>query len=86
MFCCWRSAIAGAPDHYDLLFPPAGNPGGGSCCVVQALVLTDIVVGATIYALLLALALQLHKQTATLDPGSCFGRCGQHGHASVRRD
>lgn len=38
--------------------------------VVQALVLTDIVVGATVTALLLALAVQLHKRTGTLDPGA----------------
>ena len=36
--------------------------------VVQALVLTDIVVGAAVTALLLALVLQLHKVRATLDP------------------
>ena len=36
--------------------------------IVQALVLTDIVVGATVTALLLALALQVHKREGTLDP------------------
>jgi multicomponent Na+:H+ antiporter subunit C len=36
--------------------------------VVQALTLTDIVVGVTVTALLLALALQAHKDTGTLDP------------------
>ena len=36
--------------------------------VLQALVLTDIVVGATITALLLAMALQVHKQRGSLDP------------------
>jgi multicomponent Na+:H+ antiporter subunit C len=36
--------------------------------VVQALMLTDIVVEATVIALLLALAVQLHKRTTTLDP------------------
>jgi multicomponent Na+:H+ antiporter subunit C len=36
--------------------------------VVQALVLTDIVVGATVSALLLGLALQLHKRKGSLDP------------------
>ncbi|HVY62222.1 MAG TPA: sodium:proton antiporter [Planctomycetota bacterium] len=36
--------------------------------VVQALVLTDIVVEATVVALLLALALQAHKRAGTLDP------------------
>lgn len=36
--------------------------------VVQALVLTDIVVGAVVSALLLALAVQVHKRQGTLDP------------------
>jgi multicomponent Na+:H+ antiporter subunit C len=36
--------------------------------VVQALVLTDIVVGATVSALLLAMCVQVHKRKATLDP------------------
>ena len=36
--------------------------------VVQALVLTDIVVGATVMALLLALAVQVYKRRGTLDP------------------
>ena len=45
---------------------PVGTPAVDP--VVQALVLTDIVVGATITALLLALALQVHKRKGTLDP------------------
>jgi multicomponent Na+:H+ antiporter subunit C len=36
--------------------------------VVQALVLTDIVIGVTVAALLLALAVQVHKHAGTLDP------------------
>jgi multicomponent Na+:H+ antiporter subunit C len=36
--------------------------------VVQALVLTDVVVGVTVSALLLALAVQEHKRVGTLDP------------------
>jgi multicomponent Na+:H+ antiporter subunit C len=36
--------------------------------VVGALTLTDIVVGATVSALLLALAIQAHKHHGTLDP------------------
>jgi len=36
--------------------------------VVQALTLTDIVVEATVTALLLALAVQAHKRFGTLDP------------------
>ncbi len=36
--------------------------------VVQALTLTDVVVGVTVVALLLALAVQVHKETGSLDP------------------
>jgi multicomponent Na+:H+ antiporter subunit C len=36
--------------------------------VVKALTLTDIVVGATVTALLLAIAVQAHKRFGTLDP------------------
>ena len=36
--------------------------------VLQALVLTDIVVGAAVTALLLALALQVHKKRGTVNP------------------
>jgi multicomponent Na+:H+ antiporter subunit C len=54
---------AGPPIFYD---HPPGTPAVDP--VVQALVLTDIVIGATVTALLLALALQLHKKRGTLDP------------------
>ena len=36
--------------------------------VVQALTLTDVVVGATVSALLLALAVQAHKRFGSVDP------------------
>lgn len=36
--------------------------------VVQAMVLTDVVVAATVTALLLAVAVQIHKRHGTLDP------------------
>jgi multicomponent Na+:H+ antiporter subunit C len=36
--------------------------------VVQALTLTDVVVGVTVSALLLALAVQIYKRSGTLDP------------------
>ena len=36
--------------------------------VVAALMLTDIVVETTVMALLLALAVQAHKRTGSLDP------------------
>ena len=52
-----------APIFYD---HPPGTPAVDS--VVQALVLTDIVVGATLTALLLVLAIQVHKRRGTLDP------------------
>ena len=54
---------AGAPIFYT---HPPGTPAVDP--VVQALVLTDIVIGATVTALLLALALQLYKRRGTLDP------------------
>jgi multicomponent Na+:H+ antiporter subunit C len=41
--------------------------------VLQALVLTDIVIGGAVTALLLALALQLHKRRGTLDPEALRG-------------
>lgn len=36
--------------------------------VVQVMVLTDIVIGATVTAMLLALAVQAHKRFGSLDP------------------
>jgi multicomponent Na+:H+ antiporter subunit C len=54
---------AGPPIFYT---HPPGTPAVDP--VVQALVLTDIVVGATVAALLLALTLQVHKRRGTLDP------------------
>jgi len=48
----------------------ADIPGGTPVVdpVVQALTLTDVVVEATVTALLLALAVQAHKRFGTLDP------------------
>jgi multicomponent Na+:H+ antiporter subunit C len=54
---------AGPPIFYS---HPPGTPAVDP--VVQALVLTDVVVGATVTALLLAMVLQSHKRSATLDP------------------
>lgn len=45
---------------------PPGTPAVDP--VVQALALTDIVVSATVMALLLAIASRVHKQHGTLDP------------------
>ena len=54
---------AGAPIFDDVrVGTPATDP------VVDALTLTDVVVGATVTALLLGLALQMHKRTGSLDP------------------
>ena len=54
---------ASAPIFFQLpLDTPAVDP------VVQALTLTDVVVGVTVTALLLSLALQAHKRFGTLDP------------------
>jgi multicomponent Na+:H+ antiporter subunit C len=54
---------AGPPVFYD---HPPGTPAVDP--VVQALVLTDIVVGAAVTALLLIIAIQVHKRRGTLDP------------------
>lgn len=45
---------------------PPGTPAVDP--VVHALVLTDVVVGATVTALLLAVIVQLHKRRSTVDP------------------
>ncbi|WP_037606204.1 sodium:proton antiporter [Streptacidiphilus rugosus] len=44
--------------------------------VVQALALTDVVVGATVTALLLGLVLQLNKRHGTIDPDALTGLRG----------
>ncbi len=54
---------AAAPVVLDI---PAGTPAVDP--VVQALMLTDIVVEVTVLALLLSLAVQVHKEKKTLDP------------------
>ncbi len=54
---------AAAPIFADI---PVGTPAVDP--VVQALTLTDVVVEATVSALLLALAVQAHKRFKTLDP------------------
>lgn len=54
---------AGPPIFYD---HPPGTPAVDP--VVQALALTDIVVGATVTALLLAMALQVDRKYGELDP------------------
>jgi multicomponent Na+:H+ antiporter subunit C len=44
--------------------------------VVQALTLTDVVVGATVTAMLLAIAVQAHKRYGSLDPDKLRGMRG----------
>lgn len=58
-------AGAVAPIFYDIAPPPATTAVDP---VVQALALTDVVVGTTVTALLLALAVQVEKRLGTLDP------------------
>jgi multicomponent Na+:H+ antiporter subunit C len=55
-----------APIFVDKVAPgsPAVDP------VIQALMLTDIVVEATVVALLLAITVQLHKKTGSADPNN----------------
>ena len=56
---------AGAP----IFAPPSLPPGSPAVDpIVQALTLTDIVVGAAVSALLLALAIQIHRRKGTVDP------------------
>lgn len=56
----WKAV---APVFYD---NPPGTPAVDP--VVQALVLTDIVVGATVTALLLAIAIRVDEKRGSLDP------------------
>jgi multicomponent Na+:H+ antiporter subunit C len=44
--------------------------------VVQSLTLTDIVVSVTVLALILALALDIHEETDTMDPDEIVGLQG----------
>jgi multicomponent Na+:H+ antiporter subunit C len=53
-----------APVFVDL----ARHPGPAVDSIMQALSLTDVVLGAAVSALLLALSVQIHKRTGTLDP------------------
>ncbi len=55
---------AGAP-----IFSKSSPPGTAVVDpIVQALTLTDIVVGATVAALLLGLTIQIHRRLGTVDP------------------
>ena len=63
LLCIGYKWGAGPPIFYD---HPPGTPAVDP--ILQALVLTDIVVGAAVTALLLVIALQVHKRRGTLDP------------------
>jgi multicomponent Na+:H+ antiporter subunit C len=54
--------------QYGASAPVQGAPGPVVDPVVQALTLTDIVVSATVTALLLALVIQIAKRTDTVEP------------------
>jgi multicomponent Na+:H+ antiporter subunit C len=54
--------------------------------VVQALTLTDVVVGATVTALLLAMAIQVWKRCDTLDPGELRALHGGSAAAPGKRE
>lgn len=57
-------AKAGAP-----IFGSTNPPGSASVDpILHALTLTDIVVGATVTALILALTIQVHRRRGTIDP------------------
>jgi multicomponent Na+:H+ antiporter subunit C len=57
----WRDN--GAAPYF--VSPPGGQPVDP---IVQALMLTDVVIEATVFALLLALVLKIHERAGTLDP------------------
>jgi multicomponent Na+:H+ antiporter subunit C len=58
---------AGAPIFTHGYGPPAADP------VLHALTLVDIVVGTVVTALLLSVAVDIHKRTGTLDPAGLSG-------------
>ncbi len=51
----------------------AAHPGPTVDAIMQALALTDVVIGAAVTALLLALAVQVDKRVGTLDPDELWG-------------
>ena len=54
---------------HDPVFVDLGShPGPTVDAIMQALSLTDVVLGAAVSALLLALAVQIHKRVGSLDP------------------
>lgn len=76
----FRHLPAGAPIFKDV---PPGTPAVDS--VVHALTLTDIVVGATVTALLLGLSVQIYKRKGTVDPGELRPmRKGEERHEGTK--
>ena len=57
-----------AGGHAPVFVNLPAHPGPAVDAVMQALALTDVVVGAAVTALLLALVVQVHKRAGTLDP------------------
>lgn len=54
--------------HAPVFVGLAAHPGPTVDAIMQALALTDVVLGAAVTALLMAFVVQVHKQTGTLDP------------------
>jgi multicomponent Na+:H+ antiporter subunit C len=54
--------------HAPVFVSLPSRPGPAVDAVMQALALTDVVIGAAVTGLLLALAVQVHKRAGTLDP------------------
>jgi multicomponent Na+:H+ antiporter subunit C len=54
--------------HAPVFVSLPAHPGPAVDAVMQALSLTDVVIGAAVTGLLLALAVQVHKRAGTLDP------------------
>ncbi len=54
--------------HDPVFVDLASHPGPGVDAIMQALSLTDVVLGAAVSALLLALTVQIHKRVGSLDP------------------
>lgn len=58
--------------HAPVFVGLSAHPGPTVDPIMQALALTDVVVGAAVTALLLALSVQIHKRAGTLDPNELW--------------
>jgi multicomponent Na+:H+ antiporter subunit C len=63
--------VKGGHDPVFVDLPP--HPGPTVDAIMQALSLTDVVLGAAVSALLLALSVQIHKRVGSLDPNDLSG-------------